>query len=376
MENWVTKPRLVQTTVMLFISVSNKKQNRQLEHRDGPFEFGRGPRGNVPRFVIEDGFVSRDHLHVEELPGDRLAVRNLSSRNPVLLPDGTEIPASGSRELPLPVSVVVGETSIVIRAKADAGATPTPTPAPAPTLETTKARPELPAAPPIPEAFAADGYLSLQPIRRQDSSILFPGLGEAPPPETLARWMETVLALQRLRRRPCRIRRPGGALPGRYDRPGRRAGPDGRRQGLAGRRPRRPRRRRRRPSQRRPRVQPDGPRPGPGQQADFLPGPGPDEVPGKPDERGRRRGLADFRAGRRGGGSDVRPAPRPRPDPGRQDSAAGGAAGAAAGRRGRRQPRPHGRHAHAHPVRAVLLAGVGGASWRATRPCWKAGLRK
>ena len=66
------------------------------------------------------------------------------------------------------------------------------------TLETTKARPELPAAPPIPEAFAADGYLSLQPIRRQESSsILFPGLGEAPPPETLARWMETVLALQR-----------------------------------------------------------------------------------------------------------------------------------------------------------------------------------
>ncbi len=196
MENWVTKPRLVQTTVMLFISVSNKKQNRQLEHRDGPFEFGRGPRGDVPRFVIEDGFVSRDHLHVEELPGDRLAVRNLSSRNPVLLPDGTEIPASGSRELPLPVSVVVGETSIVIRAKADAGATPAPTPMS--TLETTKARPELPAAPPIPEAFAADGYLSLQPIRRQESSsILFPGLGEAPPPETLARWMETVLALQR-----------------------------------------------------------------------------------------------------------------------------------------------------------------------------------
>ena len=49
-----------------------------------------------------------------------------------------------------------------------------------------------------------------------------------------------------------------------------------------------------------------------------------------------------------------------------QDPAAGGAAGAAAGRRRRRQPGPHGRHPHPHPVRAVLLAGAGARA--GTRP--------
>ena len=176
---------------MLFISISNEKQNRLIEHRSGPFELGRGPGGELPRFVIDDGFVSRDHLRVEELPGERLALHNLSTRNPVLLSDGSEIPAAESREVSLPVSVMVGETSVVIRAQAEAPS------AAARGLEPTRTAPVPPAAPPMPEAFAADGYLSIQPVRRPESVKLFPGLGDAPPPETLARWMETVLALQR-----------------------------------------------------------------------------------------------------------------------------------------------------------------------------------
>jgi adenylate cyclase len=62
------------------------------------------------------------------------------------------------------------------------------------------------------DAFAAEGYLSIKPVRRQDSQRRLAsaslaslstqeanaGRGiEAPSPETLAQWMETVLALQR-----------------------------------------------------------------------------------------------------------------------------------------------------------------------------------
>jgi adenylate cyclase len=218
---------------MLAISVTNGKQNKQFEHGAGPLEFGRIARGPTPRLVIDDGFVSRDHVRVEELPGGRLAVTNLSARNPILLADGAEITANQTRELILPTSFIVGQTSIVIRNRPDSAArvgaaalepTPAPVTAPAPPTIAPEGndpgdvvRERSPAASPgqrdADAQFAADGYLSIQPVRRPrqesgvrgqeaekrplnaDARLLTP---DSPPsPETLARWMETVLALQR-----------------------------------------------------------------------------------------------------------------------------------------------------------------------------------
>jgi len=196
---------------MLSISVTNERQRQQFDHPAGPFEFGRGVQGEIPRFVIDDGFVSRDQLRIEELPLGHIRLKNLSARNPVILADGSDIPANQSREVALPVSVTVGETVIAIAHK------PAPAPPPPPRETDTPAVPPRPRITdvtwPLPalkseaavagmakELFAADGYLSIQPVRCQDQPRLLPGLGETGDilsPATLARWMESVLALQR-----------------------------------------------------------------------------------------------------------------------------------------------------------------------------------
>ncbi len=182
---------------MLSFSIQNERQNHQLDHCGGAFEFGRGPQRELPRFIIDDRFVSRDHLWVEELSGGRLRVRNVSARKPVLLADGAEIPATEMRELTLPTRLTVGTTLIAIALKPEAAPTrPPPSPAAARTV--------APAAPP-PEAspdesFADEGYLSIQPVRRQDQPRRVSGLGEASgalSAATLSQWMESVLALQR-----------------------------------------------------------------------------------------------------------------------------------------------------------------------------------
>src|SRR5687768_3077502 len=58
---------------MLVITVQNEKQNLQLDHDGEVIEFGRGPqRPDAPRCVIDDASVSRDHIHVKELPGSKV----------------------------------------------------------------------------------------------------------------------------------------------------------------------------------------------------------------------------------------------------------------------------------------------------------------
>ncbi len=100
---------------MLRFSVTNKLGRQHFEHMGGPIEFGRGPeRARVPRCVIQDGYVSRDHLLVEEQESGRVRVGNLSLRNPVRVGDGTVIDTQAAREFLLPVRLTVGETVIEI----------------------------------------------------------------------------------------------------------------------------------------------------------------------------------------------------------------------------------------------------------------------
>jgi adenylate cyclase len=168
---------------MLWISVRNARQNTQLSHAAGPIELGRGPPRDVTRYVIEDAFVSRDQLRIEELPGRQAQVRNLSAKHPVTLADDKLIPASESQVLDLPVRITVGETLIEIKDNLDPEIT---VPAPADLI--------------AKEGLAADGYSSIQPIHRSDQMDSIKSvcsLGETPSPQRLAQWMETVLALQR-----------------------------------------------------------------------------------------------------------------------------------------------------------------------------------
>ena len=240
---------------MLFISVSNKKQSRQIEHEGGPFEFGRGPRGEVPRFVIDDGFVSRDHLHVEELPGDRLAVRNLAPATPSSCPTGPRSPRAAAATCRFP--------SRWSSARRPSSSARSPTPA-------------QPRRPCWRRPGRSNSRSGLRPSRRPSrptatcpsspfaarSSILLPGPGRGAAAGNAHPVDGNGAGPAALGCRPDRILCPGRPRDDQHDRPGRRPGPAPRRQGLAGRRPRRQRRRGRRgPAQRRPRVQPDSPAP-------------------------------------------------------------------------------------------------------------------
>ncbi|HEX8202859.1 MAG TPA: adenylate/guanylate cyclase domain-containing protein [Isosphaeraceae bacterium] len=154
---------------MLTIYVANKAGTRRFEHSGGPIEFGRDPRRDR-RQVIPDPLVSNDQLRVEELPGGPVRLENLSQRVPIALTDGTSLGPGADCVVTLPARLSVGETIIDI-APADWDEA----------IDRTSLRSVAP------------------PIQRSPTSTLvtLPSLGEAPGAEQLARWLETVIAVQR-----------------------------------------------------------------------------------------------------------------------------------------------------------------------------------
>ncbi len=169
---------------MLRIYLSNEKQSEHINHAEGPLELGRGAQREARRFRIDDHFVSRDHLRVEELADGRVQVENLSLKNPVTLVDGTRIAPGCRLELKLPVYLTVGKTEIVIRGPALSG-----------TQEPASGKPAEPSDP-----FDTSTLLSIaQPIRAPSSAQarrLLSEDPEAPASETLVQWLEAVIALQ------------------------------------------------------------------------------------------------------------------------------------------------------------------------------------
>jgi adenylate cyclase len=156
---------------MLRFTISNKREQQLFDHAEGPIEFGRGAqRNNVPRCIVQDLYVSKDHVRVDELEGGKVRVENLSQRNSIRLADNSVIPTGQSRDLDTPTRLVVGETAIDIDFVAD-------TTAEGP-LETI-------ASPHSSKILQGAGHHSLLE------------LGRAPTPETLTHWFETVIAVQR-----------------------------------------------------------------------------------------------------------------------------------------------------------------------------------
>jgi adenylate cyclase len=155
---------------MLRFVIANKQERREIEHASGPIEFGRGPaRDDTPRCVVQDPFMSRDHVHVQEVDRGRIHVGNLSQRNAIRLPDGGAIATGASRDLPTPARLLVGETVIDVEGVDD------------------------------PAANAALATIAT-PVRGPGGPAgqqLLLALGRSPAPETLARWFETVIAVQR-----------------------------------------------------------------------------------------------------------------------------------------------------------------------------------
>jgi len=98
---------------MLTLTITNNLETQQLQHAAGALEIGRGPaRTGAVRIVVKDAFVSRDHIRVEEAPGRKARVVNLSTKAPITV-DGHALLGPGADcEYLLPVRLAVGETVV------------------------------------------------------------------------------------------------------------------------------------------------------------------------------------------------------------------------------------------------------------------------
>ena len=156
---------------MLLFHVNNSRERLQLEHSRGPIEFGRGPkRGAVARCMVQDGYVSKDHVRIEEMPGGEIRVDNLSTKQPIVIADGG-IPPGGWATLHAPVRLGIGDTLIDIE-------------------------------PSIPEEVVNEDLKTVVQPLQQGRSLAgigesFQRMGATPSPEVLTQWFEAVVAVQR-----------------------------------------------------------------------------------------------------------------------------------------------------------------------------------
>src|SRR5262249_53810128 len=104
---------------MLRVHVVNRDQDEQFALEAGPFELGRGSPREAKRFMIRDDTVSRDHLRLEECPGNRVRLVNLSRSQKITMPDGTFIDCGVTREFALPVRVPLGHTIVDLLSSED-----------------------------------------------------------------------------------------------------------------------------------------------------------------------------------------------------------------------------------------------------------------
>jgi signal transduction histidine kinase len=98
---------------MLTLTVANKLETQQLTHAAGPLELGRGPaRTGTARVVVKDAFCSRDHVRLEELPGRKVRVANLSAKASVTVDGHAVLSPGGECDYLLPVRLALGETVV------------------------------------------------------------------------------------------------------------------------------------------------------------------------------------------------------------------------------------------------------------------------
>ncbi len=155
---------------MISLTVANRLENQQLTHPAGPLEIGRGPkRGALARVMVQDGFVSRDHLKLEELPNATVRVENLSARTPVAVDNQSLLTPGQSCDCPLPVRLGVGETVIDV--------------------EWVRPDEEL-----------SERFLTVAAPVREERTMELPSLlalGSLPPVEQVVGWLEPVMSLHR-----------------------------------------------------------------------------------------------------------------------------------------------------------------------------------
>lgn len=188
---------------MLRIHVTNESQDTRFVHQAGPLEFGRVRRTGLARFVVEDNTASRDQARIEEIHGGRgVRLTNLSTSQPITVDDGSTVDTGQARDLTLPTAVSFGMTLLEIEPAAggespdeegfltiqqpvrNVGDSPDAVKGAAAKIGLGKGA--KPAAAPADNSMTMLGGPTVQ------------GIDTAPTLENMARWLETVMALQRI----------------------------------------------------------------------------------------------------------------------------------------------------------------------------------
>jgi adenylate cyclase len=110
------------------IRIEGADQHDRIEHSGGPLEIGRGPARGVQRILIQDPCVSRDQIRLEEIAQGSMRLENLSQRSPIFLNDGNEIAPRESAVKRLPVTMKIGETTLLIEQTDDVAGDARPCP--------------------------------------------------------------------------------------------------------------------------------------------------------------------------------------------------------------------------------------------------------
>jgi adenylate cyclase len=168
---------------MLQIKISNERESTQITHADGPLELGRSESDSPnKRIVVDDPYVSRSQMRIEEVPVGRVSVENLgspityshpTSSNPKATLGTLEIASGGRIELTLPVRLTMGYTLVEIATSVEDE----------PALE--------------------GGMMTLaKPLRASDVRLrskpkTLGDLGDAPSANTLTEWFERLLSVQK-----------------------------------------------------------------------------------------------------------------------------------------------------------------------------------
>jgi adenylate cyclase len=161
---------------MLHFTITYNGQTVEIEHSGGPFEFGRGPkRENIARHTVNDSYVSGNHVLVEEVEYSKVRILNLSQRNSIRLDNNGAINIGASIQVSLPVTFFIGETFIKIEFIADE--------------DERESDGESEAL-----LDSMESAITLNPGQSSGSLL---DLGEAPSPEKLAVWFETLIAVQK-----------------------------------------------------------------------------------------------------------------------------------------------------------------------------------
>jgi adenylate cyclase len=148
---------------MLVIRIHNKSQSLRLEHRAGALTLGRQETSGPDRIVIDDPFVSSDHLHFQELPQGRLYAECLCETKPAFMDGGEAIPPGEFRVLSLPAGLQIGDTRIDVACESETSA------------DNSLAASTLPS-----------------PFGRRIETPRLDQLGASPDPATLTRWLENL----------------------------------------------------------------------------------------------------------------------------------------------------------------------------------------